>query len=115
MSNAHDPFIESLFEQAEQELTDKQYTERLMVKIVRRRRNVLLGRVSIVGLIVVLELLLSAPLQGSIGVATQVLSTSLLQLENEWAAAAFAPLNSVAGLLGMLFLAMHTLYRRTVR
>lgn len=115
MSELHDPFIESLFAEAEQELTDDQYTGWLMAKIERRRRNVLIGRLSIVGLIVMLEVLLSAPLQGSIGIATHVLSTSLLQLDNEWVAAAFSPINSIAGLLGLLFLGMHTLYRRTMR
>ena len=115
MSDSRDPIIESLFAQAKQELTDNQFTERLIANIERRRRHVLMGRLAIVVMIVVLEVLLSAPLQSSIGAVTQVLSTSLLELNNEWAAAAFSPLNSLAGLLGMIFLAMHSLYRRMVR
>ena len=43
------------------------------------------------------------------------MSTTLVELENEWLALVVAPLNSIAGLIGMLLLGMHHLYRKMVR
>ena len=115
MSDERDPLLESLFIKAERELVDEQFTASVMTGIDRRRRNVLIGRLSAVVLLVALELLLNAPLQNSVGTLTQVMSTSLVQLENEWLAYAVGPLNSIAGLVGMTLLGMHFMFRRVLR
>jgi hypothetical protein len=86
-----------------------------MAQVARRRRNVVLGRIGLVLLLAAFEFLLSAPLQNSVGIATQALSASLLDIGNEWLAVIVAPLNSVAGLIGMLLLGLHTIHRRMVR
>ena len=83
--------------------------------IAARRRNVLIGKLAIVALLVALELLLSAPLQNSASVIAQVLSTSLVELEGGRLALMVAPINSIAGLIGMLLLGMQFLYRRMMR
>ena len=115
MNDERDPLLESLFSQAERELVEDKFTVQVMDRVKKRRRNVLIGRVAIVALIVVLELLLSAPLQNTAGVITQSLGTSLIEVESEWLTLVFAPLNSIAGLIGMLLLGMQFLYRRMVR
>ena len=115
MNDVRDPLLESLFVQAERELVDEEFTARVMARVATRRRNVLLGRLAIVALLVALELLLSAPLQNSAAVITQVLSTSLVELEGGAVATVVSPINSVAGLIGMLLLGMQFLYRRMVR
>ena len=115
MSKLRDPFVENLFAEAEQDLIDHAFVESLMMKIRQRRRKVMIGRLALVALLVVIELLLNAPLQSSVGTLTQMLGTELLELSNEWVSAIVSPINSVAGLLGMMFLAIHTLYRRMVR
>ncbi len=115
MNDERDPLLESLFSQAERELVEDKFTVQVMDRVKKRRRNVLIGRFAIVALIIVLELLLSAPLQNTAGVITQALSTSLIEVENEWLTLVFAPLNSVAGLIGMVLLGMQFLYRRMVR
>ncbi len=115
MNDERDPVLESLFVQAERELVDDTYTADVMAMVEKRRRNVTIGRLAIVLMIITFELLLSAPLQNSVGVLTQVLSTTLIELENEWVASAVAPLNSIAGLIGMTFLGVHFLYRKVVR
>ena len=74
-----------------------------------------IGRIAIVALLIVFELSLSAPMQHSVGIMTEALSTSLFEVNNEWLAVAVAPLNSVAGIFGILLLGLHTLYRRRVR
>ena len=117
MNEERDPLLESLFARAapDQELVDERFTDQVMAGISRRGRNVLLGRAAIVAAIVVFELLLSAPLQNSVGTLTGLLGTTLIQLENEWLAMAVAPVNSIAGLVGITLLGLHALYRKIMR
>jgi hypothetical protein len=115
MNDERDPLLESLFSQAEHELVEDKFTVQVMAGVKKRRRNVLIGRLGIVALFVALELLLSSPLQNAAGGITQVLSMSLIEVENEWLTRVFGPLNSVAGLLGMMLLGMQFLYRKMVR
>ncbi len=115
MTDERDPQLEALFVQAEQELPDDGYVEQVMDRLRRHRRNSLIGRFTAVGLLILLEVLLSAPLQSSAAVIADALSTSLFTVEDKWIAFALAPLNSVAGLLGLLLLWMHFLYRRQTR
>lgn len=115
MSNERDPLLESLFAQTNVELNDDDFSEQVMTMVERRRRNVMIGRVGFLALLLAFEFLLSAPLQNSVGTVTQALSVSLLDVGNEWLAVIVAPLNSIAGLMGMLLLGLHTLYRRMVR
>ncbi|MGI9234806.1 MAG: hypothetical protein ACR2RD_14325 [Woeseiaceae bacterium] len=115
MSNERDPVLESLFAQADVELNKNDFAGQVMAMVEKRRRNVLLGRVAFLALLVAFEFILSAPLQNSIGAATEAMSMSLLDVSNEWLAVIVAPLNSIAGLLGVLLLGLHTIYRRMVR
>ncbi len=115
MNDERDPLLESLFSQAEHELVEDRFTVQVMAGVNKRRRNVLIGRLAIVALLVALELLLSAPLQNTAGAITQVLGMSLIEVESEWLSLVFAPLNSIAGLLGMLLLSMQFLHRRMMR
>lgn len=115
MNADRDPVIEALFARAERPLTDDAYTAQVMARIERRRRVVMLGRFGFVAVLVAFEMLLSAPLQNSVGAFTQALGTALFNVENEWLAAATAPLNSIAGIIGLLLLGLHALYRRMVR
>lgn len=115
MTDERDPLLESLFAQARVEVQANDFDEKVMAKVERRRRNVLIGRVALVALLVVFEFLLSAPLQNSVGMAVETLSASLIEISNEWLAVFVAPLNSIAGILGMLLLGLHALYRRIVR
>ena len=115
MNDARDPWLESMFAQAERQLVDDDYVAQVMVRVAQRRRNVLIGQLALVALLVVFELVLSAPLQNTVGAITQALSATLLELENEWVALVFAPLNSIAGLIGVMLLGMQFLYRKMMR
>jgi hypothetical protein len=114
MSDERDPLLESLFAEAAIESADEEFNNAVMENVKRRRRNVLIGRVSIVALIVLFELLLSSPMQNSIGTMTAALSMSLVDLPAGWFASAVAPLNSIAGLIGVLLLGVHALYRKMI-
>ena len=115
MSEERDIQLEALFMQAEQELVDDGYVDAVMDRLRRHRRNSLIGRFTAVALLIVLELLLSAPLQNSAAAIVDALSTSLFDVEEKWLAFALAPMNSVAGLLGVLLIWLHFLYRRRTR
>ena len=115
MNDERDPLLESLFARAERELVEDKFTAQVMAQVATRRRNVLIGRIAIVALLVSLELLPSTPLQNSAGIITQALSTSLVELEGGAVATVVSPINSVAGLIGMLLLGMQFLFRRMVR
>ena len=115
MNDERDPLLESLFKRAERELVEDDFTAQVMGQVATRRRNVLIGRFAIVALIVALEVLPSSPLQNSAGAITQVLNTSLFELGTGGLALMVSPLNSVAGLIGMLLLGLQFFYRRLVR
>lgn len=115
MSNAKDPILEAMFEKSRPTYEDDGYVERVMAKVDGRRRNVMFGRLSIVALIFLLEFLPSSPLQNSVGRFTQALSNDLVELNAAWMEFIFAPVNSIAGIIGMFLLGLHVLYRRNVR
>lgn len=118
MSNERDPLLESLFADAARSQTlatsDGDFIDEVMTNVEARRRNVLLGRIGIIVLIVLFELILSSPLQNSVGVFTNALGTSLIELNNGWIAVLVEPFNSIAGIIGVLLLGMHALYRRVI-
>ncbi len=115
MNDERDPMLEALFAQSADTRVEENFTARVMAQVEARRRKVLVARVAIVTLIIGLEWLLSSPLQNFVGELTQILSTSLVDVKNDWLASAIAPLNSIAGLIGMLLLSLHVFYRKMVR
>jgi len=115
MSNDRDPILEAMFEKSRPTYEDDGYVERVMAKVDGRRRNVMFGRLLIVALIFLLEFLPSSPLQYSVVRFTQALSNDLFELNTAWLEFIFAPVNSIAGIIGLFLLGLHVLYRRNVR
>lgn len=115
MSNDRDPVLEALFDKARPEFNENRFVEKVMARVDRRRRMVFFGRLVIVALIVLLEFLPSSPLQNSVGTMTQVLGSSLVELKADWLIFIFEPVNSIAGVMGMLLLGLHLIYRRIMR
>ena len=115
MSEPRDPFLERAFDAAREDLSDPDFTATVLERIVARRRRLLAGRLAAVGLLVLIELLLDSPLQLSAGLVAEVLEYRLYEVDNEWLAFAAAPFNSIAGLLGLLLLGLHLMYRRLLR
>ncbi|MDJ0758977.1 MAG: hypothetical protein QNJ19_06225 [Woeseiaceae bacterium] len=107
-----DPALEALFQSAEEELRDDEFTSDVEQRIEKRGKRVMAGRLAAVILLVSLEVLLESPLQQSLGIAAEVLSTALIPLENEWLSFMLSPLNSIAGLVGLLLIGTQQLYRR---
>ena len=115
MTDERDPDLEVLFSQAAQQSPNGDFADRVMSQVDNRRRNILIGRLSVVVLIVSLELLLAAPFSGALGVIAEKLSEPLMNLGDSWTAQLISPLNSVAGVVGMVLLMLHFLYRRVIR
>ena len=107
-----DPALEALFDSAEQELRGDAFTSAVEQRINRRGKRVVAGRLFAVILLVFLEVLLESPLQQSLGTAAEVLSTTLIPLDDEWLAFVLSPINSIAGLIGLVLIGTQQLYRR---
>ena len=112
MNSERDPVLESLFDAADVGLEDETFTQGVVQQVRTRRHRVLFGRLAVLVLLIALELLLESPLRASLGIVADVLGRSLVNLDNEWLAFVLAPVNSIAGLLGMTLLALNALYRK---
>lgn len=115
MNDERDPKLEALFTDAEAESPNDDFTDKVMTGVASRRRNVMIGRIAIVALIVLLEVLLSAPVQSAVGALVEVLGTPLVELNQSTLATMLTPVNSVAGVIGGVLLLVHFLYRRLLR
>ena len=115
MNDERDPLLESLFAQADCDLVDEAFTADVMDGVRKRRFNVFAGRLSIIALLIALELLLNAPFQNSAGTFVDAMGSGLFQVDNEWLAYAVGPLNSIAGLIGIVLLGLNVLFRKVLR
>ena len=115
MNNERDPELEVLFADAAAESPNGDFTDKVMTGVASRRRNVMFGRIAIVALIVLLEVLLSAPVQSTVGVIVDILGTPLIELNEPMLAMMLTPVNSIAGVIGGVLLLVHFLYRRLLR
>ena len=77
-------------------------------------RRILVGRLMVLAALVVIEVVLESPLRAYLGVIADMLGTPLLPVSDEWLAFVVAPINSVAGLIGIVLLGLNVLYRRIV-
>lgn len=114
MSDYHDPRIDALFQAARSLPVDERFSESIERAVERRQRRILLGRVIILLAIVAFEIVLNLPIQSSLGVVAELLNTQLVATGGGWFVTLLAPLNTVAGLVGLVLLVLNFLYRRFV-
>ena len=114
MNDERDPQLEALFADAAAEPPNGDFTDKVMASVASRRRKVMIGRMAIVSLIVLLEVLLSAPVQSTVGVIVDALGTPLIEVSDPMTAMLLAPVNNVGGVLGGVLLLVHFLYRRVL-
>jgi hypothetical protein len=112
MNDERDPKLEALFTDAAAEPPNDDFTDKVMTGVASRRRNVMIGRIAIVVMIALLEVLLSAPVQSAVGAFVEVLGTPLIELNQSMLAMMLMPVNSIAGVIGGVLLLVHFLYRR---
>ncbi|MEM8547732.1 MAG: hypothetical protein AAGF46_06170 [Pseudomonadota bacterium] len=114
MTEERDPRLEELFAAATVEHDGEEFTQRLLQTLQRRKQRLLIIRLSFLVALVLLEVLLESPLQQSLGIVADGLATPLLAFQGEWMNFIAGPVNSVAGLLGLLLIALSFLYRKMV-
>jgi hypothetical protein len=112
MIDDRDPVLVQLFDAAQRDFSQEPFTQVVARRIRGRQRRVLLGRLAILALLVLMQLLLESPLQDTLGRIGSVLSTPLVSIGHEWLAFLLAPVNSVAGLLGLVLIGTNFFYRK---
>ena len=115
MSDERDPTLESLFAAADEPLVDAQFTDAVTDEITGRRRRLIVSRFGVLGMILLLEVLLQSPLQQSLGVAAEWLGHPIFPVEGEWLSFALSPVNTAAGILGVVLLAVHLFLRSILK
>lgn len=112
MTEDHDPLLQSLFTESQAVSTDDEFTENVMTKTYARRRKVIAAGVIASALLILYTVLFGAPLQEFIILIAQFLSTELIDVGESWLALIVSPLNSVAGLVVLLFKGFLTLQKK---
>ena len=112
MTSERDAVIETLFSRAEENLAPDDFAERVMRRIDRSRRRSLAGW-AIVGLAAAAGIwVLSGPLLQAVNLGLQILPESLFDVGDQTIAQVIAPLNSVAGPVGLGMLGLWGAYRK---
>lgn len=115
MNDERDPKLEALFRDATAESPNDEFTDKVMAGVAGRRRNVMIGRITIIALIVLLEVVLSAPVQSAVGTFVEILGTPLIELNQSLPTMILGPLNSIAGVVGGVLVLVHFLYRKLLQ
>lgn len=112
MTNDHDPRLETLFAISEQDLAEEAFTANVMSHIdrMRRRTAALWGGVALV--LAICAWLISIPLLNAMSLVTQILPSTLVDLDNSWLAQVFAPINSIGGLVVLGLIGLRAAYRK---
>ncbi len=112
MTTDRDPYIESLFQSAEEDFADDVFTSQVMSAVDNRRRRSIVGWV-ISGLVLAsCAWLLVLILQDAVFLLTQILPETLVSTDNPWIAQFVSPINSVSGLLGLALLGLWAAFRK---
>jgi hypothetical protein len=106
-----EPKLLALFTEAEQVFDRDAFARTVMARIdAERRRTVLLwaglGAIAIVALV-----FLAAPVLTALGMATDLLPSTLLDIETGWLEQLLSPINSVAAAIALGALALRKFYR----
>ena len=112
MNHDRDPALQSLFVDAGEDLSSKNFTARVMAQVDGQRRRMLIGWACIGLVLIALTALLAAALQDAVLLLMQSFNLSLVDLENRWLAQLLSPLNSVASLIAVGFIGLHRIYRK---
>ncbi len=112
MNNDRDPNIVALFAEAEAELNDSAFAGDVMQMIDDQRRNTMLVWSALVLAVLACFALVATPVMMALGMATELLPTSLITLESDWLQELLAPVNSVAAALAFGIFMLLRFYRR---
>lgn len=112
MNTGHDPKLMALFEEAETEFDDVAFTEEIMRVIDGQRRKTMLVWSAVMLVAIACLALVASPVVTALGMATELLPTSLVSIESDWLQKLLAPINSIAAALALGILAIRWFIRR---
>jgi len=112
MTVDRDPNLEALFAKAKQVAADDGFTDGVMSRIDKLRKRSMIGWIGVGVVMVALAWTVSSPVTHAVHLATQLLPESLVELDDRWMAQLLAPVNSIAGLVGLGFLGLRLAYKK---
>ncbi len=115
MTDDRDPGLQALFDAAPRATANPTFVARVMTDIDGQRRKTIYGWIAAALLLTPVIWLISKPVVAAMSVATQLLPSSLIEIEPGLAAQMLAPINSVSGVVGLLFLGGWMFYRKIFR
>ena len=103
MTDERDSRLEALFDAAREELSGENFAAAVMARVDHLRRRTLIGWATFAVVLLAGAWLLSGPLIGAVGLVTQLMPQSLVEMEvgNQLFAQMLAPINSVAGAVAL--------------
>ena len=107
-----DPALQRLFRAAGSDLPPDTFLEQVMSEIDRTRRRSTLAWCSIGVALFASVWLLAGPLMSAVEIAMRILPESLIELDNSWVAQLISPVNSIAGVVALVFLGLRLAYRK---
>jgi hypothetical protein len=111
MSTSRDPNLQDLFTQAEVDFRDDSFAADILRQINRERRRTLLAWSALSVLALTCLAYLVSPVFTAIGMATQLLPVSLVEIETEWMRLLLSPINSVAAAIAVGALSIRKFFR----
>jgi hypothetical protein len=101
-----------MFDAARDETADESFVDRVMAEVEKGHKRTVIGWIVAGLLLAPVAWWLSAPLLGMVELVSQLLPDSLITVEEEWLAQLLAPVNSVAGVVGLAVLGAWLAYRK---
>ena len=112
MTTDRDPLLESLFAAARQDLAGEEFADDVMLRIDKLRRRAIIGWIFVGVVAAAIAFMLSGPIVLAVNLTTQILPESLIELHDRRLAQVFAPVNSIAGVVGLGLLGLRVAYRK---
>jgi len=112
MTDERDLTLQTLFDVANQEMSDTAFVDEVMLRIDKLRRRAIIGW-TVAGLLLLpVGWLVAAPLQDSILLLSQILPNSLVEVDEGLIAQVFAPINSFSAIAAVAILGTRALYKK---
>lgn len=111
MTDERDNTLEAAFEAARETFGQDAFSDRVMRRVDSRRRLAVLAAIAGMAVLFVCAALLTVPLTGAVNAMLSVLPQSWVEIEADWAATLFGPLNSVAALVALVLMLAWSLFR----
>lgn len=112
MTTERDPYIESLFQSAEEDFAGEAFTSQVMSAVDNRRRRSIVGWV-ISGLVLAsIAFFLVLILQDAVFMLKQLFPDTIIGVNNPWFAQFLTPVNSLSGVFGLGALGIWAAFRK---